>query len=507
MGGGTYSDDVYRSSTTARKSAGTPDFAYTATAAATKQVHPNLDPKRINSKPFGKLESRDSVEHPESNAVLMCFDVTGSNFDRAVDAQKRLSNLMALLTKYLPEPQVAIAANDDYKVEKSGAIQFSDFESDNRIDEHIRNVWLVGLGGGNDGESYSLLLYAAARKTVLDCVEKRGKKGYMFMYADEPFYSVAHHRHNEHKAVVEKEEVKAVFGDDIEADIPLADIIEEVKQMYNLYVIWPQGGFNHAREQYVELFGEESVITSQHPDLICELVASIVGLNESKIDATSAVKDLVAVGLSHDKASSIVGAASTALAVAGSTTQEGLQDSKTMMSKTVKTKSLLERMEEIPSISSPKIEDLASRAKNVLGFNFLADRVLPAKTLSAVLKELDIQPYKQSTVDSYKAAKLAEVKASREKSSRRGLYGISERVLWKRVPISEYKKAIPEFALRKAVQVKEANPHAQLFVEELQVVRSRPVARDFDPFLVASTGTETFYIEVWDEKKFESRLY
>lgn len=319
MGGGYYSDDVYRSSSTARKSAGVADFHYSSVAATTKQVHPTLDPKRINSKPFGKLESRDSVDHPESNAVFVAFDVTGSNYARAVDAQARLSALMALLTKYLSDPQVAVAANDDFKVEPLGAIQISDFESDNRIDESIRNIWLVNKGGGNDGESYALMMYAAARKTILDCMEQRGKKGYFFMYADEPIYSVksTHDKHNKHKPVVEKNEVKAVFGDDIEADIPLADIIEELKALYTVYIIWPQGGFDHAREQYVELFGDECVVTSQHANLICELIASIIGLNEDKINATTAIDDLVAVGIDRHKAKDIAGAASTALAVVG----------------------------------------------------------------------------------------------------------------------------------------------------------------------------------------------
>lgn len=323
MGSGRYDDDVYTRSSATRKSTGVADFAYTATAAHTKTIHPTLDPKRINSKPFGKLEARDSTEHPDSHPVLVCFDVTGSNKARAVEAQQRLNTLMGLLTKYVPDPQVAVAANDDYKVEPEGAVQISDFESDNRIDESIRNVWLVGNGGGNDGESYTLLLYAAARKTVLDCFEKRGKKGYMFMYADEPFYDAGARRGSgyEHRAVVEKKEVKAVFGDDIQEDIPLVDIIEEVSAMYNLYIIWPQGGYSHAREQYVELFGDESVITSQHPNLICELIASIVGMNENKVSKDDAIEDLIKVGgLSRTTAHEVVSGASTALVKAGTST-------------------------------------------------------------------------------------------------------------------------------------------------------------------------------------------
>src|SRR5260370_34214086 len=101
---------------------------------------------------------------------------------------------MALLGNYLSDPQVAVAANDDFNSVGLSATQISDFESDIRIDEHIRNIWLTGQGGGNDGESYNLLLYAAARKTVLHCFEKRGNRGYLLLYADAPIYSTEHNR-------------------------------------------------------------------------------------------------------------------------------------------------------------------------------------------------------------------------------------------------------------------------------------------------------------------------
>src|SRR6266699_4835030 len=194
MGSGTWDTKTYNNLVSHRASTaatlGVPvmnvDFSYHQEAQTTHKIHPNLDPLRINRKPAGILESRDSVEHPESNAAFVAFDVTGSNYQNAVPAQKKLPNLMELLVKYLSDPQVLIAANDDYNFVGNSAIQISDYESDIRIDEHIRNVWLVGQGGGNMGESYDLLMYAAAKKTALDCFEKRNRKGYFFAYADEP---------------------------------------------------------------------------------------------------------------------------------------------------------------------------------------------------------------------------------------------------------------------------------------------------------------------------------
>ena len=295
MGGGRWDTDNYKRSTSTRRSKGIDDFDYSNHAT---EIHKNLDPRRILAKPYGKLESRDSKEHPESTAILVAFDVTGSNINRARVAQRKLPNLMDMLSKYLSNPQIAIAANDDYRVEPDQCVQISDFESDNRIDEHLRNLILVGNGGGNSGESYDLLLYAAARLTVLDCMEKRGKKGYMFMYADEPLMEQ-----------VRKDQVNHVFGQGLQGNIPIEDIIAEVRKLYNLYLISTVRPEYGAEKQYLELFGKDSVITLQDPDMICELIASVVSFNEGVLE-DQIVKDMVALGTDLQDAKSIVKTAS-----------------------------------------------------------------------------------------------------------------------------------------------------------------------------------------------------
>lgn len=299
MGGGYWDTKKYATAKLDRTTKGISDFHYSQTNP--HEVHSNLDPARIKNKPFKKLESRDSQDHPNSNAVFVCFDVTGSNYQRAVDAQKKLPNLMHLLTGdnkkpgYLVDPQIAVAANDDFHYVGKLAVQISDFESDNRIDEHLRNILLVNAGGGNNGESYDLIMYAAARKTVLDCMEKRNKKGYFFMYADEPIFDQVSKRH-----------VHEIFGDNLQESIPIAQIIQELKQLYHTFVIWPVGGYDEARQQYVHLFGEESVLTLQHPNLICELIGSVIGINEGLVTSVDQAKDnLVEAGISTNEVAAI----------------------------------------------------------------------------------------------------------------------------------------------------------------------------------------------------------
>lgn len=296
MGYGRWETDTYTSSKALRSSKGIADFAYSDKAKndTSVPVSPNLDPLRINKKPFKKLESRDSVDHPESNAIFVSFDCTGSNLTRAVEAQKKLPNLMDLLEKYIADPQVLVAANDDYKFEANRSIQISDYESDNKIDEHIRSVILTGNGGGNFQESYDLILYAAARKTIIDCMEKRKKKGYFFMYADEPI-----------PEKVDKNQVAAIFGDKLGQDIDIEQIIKELKALYNVFIVWPQGGYLEARDQYVKLFGEECVVTLQSPSLICELMSSMVGMFENR-DAGALAADLEKIGTSKAQAKEVI---------------------------------------------------------------------------------------------------------------------------------------------------------------------------------------------------------
>jgi len=279
MGGGSFKEEDYNKAATARKLSNRSDFEYSDSNP--DRIHPDLDPARINGKVAGKYESRDSEEHPNSIPIVVCFDVSGSNADNARTAQKKLSKLMGGLKKFMPDPQVAVWANDDWLASKAnrmrGALQMSEFESDNRVDEWLRKITLIGDGGGNGRESYDLVLYAAARKTVLDCVEKRGKKGYLFIYADENF-----------PGFVTPEQIKDVFGDVVPGRITIEDLIKEAREFYNIYVLWPQTGYIESRDRAIELLGKEYVSELESPDDIVEAIVSRVQVDAEKEAALTA---------------------------------------------------------------------------------------------------------------------------------------------------------------------------------------------------------------------------
>ena len=77
---------------------------------------------------------------------------------------------------------------------------------------------------------------------------------------------------------------------------------------------------------------------------------------------------------------------------------------------------------------------------------------------------------------------------------------------WQTTLLSGYDGAVPEFVLSKAVEIKQECPQVSFSVEQLYETEQRIERRDPDPFLVAHLGKESFYIDVWDEKEYESKL-
>ncbi len=79
---------------------------------------------------------------------------------------------------------------------------------------------------------------------------------------------------------------------------------------------------------------------------------------------------------------------------------------------------------------------------------------------------------------------------------------------WRSFWLKDYTHPIPEFVLRKALQIKEACPTATFQVIELCKMSDVRESRQIDdPFLaVVDEHGQRFYVEVWNEPKFEQQL-
>lgn len=272
MGGGSWDTDVYVSSATTRAASGTSDFGYTDDVLTTKprdewKAHETLDPYGVISR-----ESRDSDEHPTSVAIAVMFDVTGSMHTIPRVLQKKLPDLLErLLTNgYVPDPQVLFGAFADIRARDPIPVQVSQFESDNRMDEHLRNIALTGGGGGTSEESYELVLYFFARHTSIDCWEKRSRKGYLFIIGDEMPYPE-----------VRAQDVDKVFGEKLMQNIPTEEIMAEVTEMYHVVYVIPRNA-SHGDDQRVigrweSLIGSQNVLRPETVDDIAMTIATWVG--------------------------------------------------------------------------------------------------------------------------------------------------------------------------------------------------------------------------------------
>ena len=284
MGSGTYSEAAYVTSVNSKLADhGTP-FVHTAnimSGLVAPVAHQILSPIALKVR-----ESRDSVEHPESNPVIICLDVTGSMTKVVKVIHKNLSILMDLLASkgYLKDPQILFTAIGDYTTD-SVPVQVSQFESDVRIEDALSNTFLEGGGGYSFEESYEMAAYVAARKTVTDSWEKRDKKGYMFIIGDEHPYPM-----------VSRAAVKAIFGDDIQADIPTSVMFKEAKKKWNIFFILPDDA-NHGKDTSViskwsELLGKENVILLTRADATSEVIAVKIGICEGTTTLEKATTDL-----------------------------------------------------------------------------------------------------------------------------------------------------------------------------------------------------------------------
>jgi hypothetical protein len=292
MGGTYWSDRHYFARAAHRKATGKGVFEHDddiRQGRAAAEVHPLLDPARFKN---GVREARDSEIHPASSPVFVGFDVTGSMRQVPSIVQQRLNTLMALLLRksYLPDPAICIGAIGDATCD-AAPLQIGQFEAGIEIEEDLTRLFLEGGGGGQQTESYELALYYLARKTATDAFERRGKKGYAFLIGDEMPYPV-----------VKRREVKRVFGDALQADIPIEEILAEAREKWEIYFILPNMTHYYNDPKIVDYWRRllgQTVIKLPDPAGISELIASLVGVAEGAATAADVPQHLKEAGASR----------------------------------------------------------------------------------------------------------------------------------------------------------------------------------------------------------------
>lgn len=286
MGHSSWSDSHYSDRKAHLDASGKSAFAYTdsvmsKTSYADRKVHKDFDPKDVKFR-----ESRDSDAHPNSRAIAVFFDVTGSMNTIPRTLQTKLPALMTLLNRkaYVTDPQVMFGGVGDAWSDRA-PLQVGQFESGNEMDESLGNMFLEGGGGGSMEESYELAMYFMARHTSIDCMEKRDEKGYLFLIGDEMPYGE-----------VSKAHVEKLIGPGLQANMSIEDVIAECSKMYEIFFLYcPSGSYKHHESEIIDRWKTllpQRVIQLEDYDHVCEVIASTIGVNEGVVDVDGVRRDL-----------------------------------------------------------------------------------------------------------------------------------------------------------------------------------------------------------------------
>lgn len=216
-------------------------------------------------------ESRDSEDHPNSTPIILGLDVTGSMSNVLEAISKKINVVMEEIydRKPVSDPQICFMAFGDTTCDFA-PLQVTQFESDIRIAEQLNDIFFERGGGGNDGESYTLPWYFAARHTVTDAFEKRGKKGFLFTMGDEKWLDI-----------ISKENIKRFVGDDIQADLTAEELLAEVCRQYEVYHLLIEEGSNmrwagaSTTDKWQKLIGQRAVKVTD-VEKIPEIIVSIL---------------------------------------------------------------------------------------------------------------------------------------------------------------------------------------------------------------------------------------
>lgn len=237
-----------------------------------RSMRPEFDPAQLRMR-----EARDGPDNPASTPIILASDVTGSMGEVAhILMQDKLGVLVAEILQRRPvsDPQLMAMAVGDATCD-SAPLQVTQFEADIRLAEQMRQLYIEGGGGGNQGESYALPWLFAGTKTSTDAHEKRGRKGYLFSFGDEPILPV-----------VGRHEASRFLGLQLARDVSAGECLALAQRGYEVFHILLRTGYSasaagleSAERTWRPLLGQRLVILDDYRN-IAELVVSLIQVNE-----------------------------------------------------------------------------------------------------------------------------------------------------------------------------------------------------------------------------------
>jgi len=268
-----------------------------------KSAKNDMLPKNITVR-----ESRDSDIHPESLAVMVFLDDTGS-MGRIPEniVKNELPTLMnTIIDNGVLHPQVLFGAiNDHHCIDTP--LQIGQFESGTEeLDKWLTSVAIQNGGGAQARESYLLAWYVAGRHTSIDCFEKRNEKGFLITIGDEMSWDS-----------LSASAIETVFGGEANEGVTDKQLLEEAQRLYNVYHIHVNEASYRDDPQVLgywrDMLGERLIVLDDYT-AICATISTLIAVQHgvdiadvtSKFDAKTA--GLVTTALATVVTGSIVSA-------------------------------------------------------------------------------------------------------------------------------------------------------------------------------------------------------
>lgn len=230
-----------------------------------KSINNAMDPHGINIR-----ESRDSNEHPNSLAIVLALDVTGSmgsipHFLVKEGLPRIMDNI---IQRGIKDPQLLFLGIGDHECDNS-PLQVGQFESgDELLDKWLTDIYLEGGGGANYGESYLLAWYFAGKHTSIDCFEKRKQKGFLFTVGDEPTLKE-----------IPSYVLKRIMGDGQYNNSTAINLLDIAREKYNVYHLHIKQGSNGNNQEcmdgWKQLMKDNLVIVDRKED-VSNIISEIV---------------------------------------------------------------------------------------------------------------------------------------------------------------------------------------------------------------------------------------
>ncbi len=228
-------------------------------------------------------ECCDSKDHPNTIPIIIALDVTGSmGHVPELFIRNEMTKIMdALYQGGLKDSQILFMGIGDHECDRA-PLQVGQFESDDQLlDKWLKNIYLEGGGGGNDGESYLLAWKYAAENTSLDSL-KRGKRGFLFTIGDEKTLTNLHVNAQQN-----------IFGNGQHKPETAQSLLTQVSSKYHVKHLHLTETYQGSRKEnqihWQQIMGEDCMILKDH-SLIADTIISVIKENSGKDEVIADLK-------------------------------------------------------------------------------------------------------------------------------------------------------------------------------------------------------------------------